>query len=56
MNENSSTKVNKIYMKAKYVPTTSSIFGTRKAEVLNSLIMNMTAKADDTNDILQMLR
>jgi len=28
-------------------------FGTRKAEVLNSLIMNITTKANDTNDILQ---
>jgi len=30
--------------------------GTRKAEVLNSLIMNITAKANDTNDILQTFR
>jgi len=29
---------------------------TRKAEVLNSLIMNITAKANDTNDILQTFR
>jgi len=27
--------------------------GTRKAEVLNSLIINTTAKANDTTDILQ---
>jgi len=27
-------------------------FGTRKAEMLNSLIMNITAKGNDTNDIL----
>jgi len=26
-------------------------FGTRKAEVLNSLIINTTAKANDTTDI-----
>jgi len=31
-------------------------FGTRKAEVLNSLIMNITAKANVTNDILQTFR
>jgi len=31
-------------------------FGTRKAEVLNSLIMNIMAKANDTNDILQTFR
>jgi len=31
-------------------------FGTGKAEVLNSLIMNITAKANDTNDILQTFR
>jgi len=31
-------------------------FGTRKAEVLNSLIINTTAKANDTTDILQMFR
>jgi len=31
-------------------------FGTRKAEVLNSLIMKITAKENDTNDILQTLR
>jgi len=30
--------------------------GTRKAEVMNSLIMNITAKANDTNDILQTFR
>jgi len=29
---------------------------TRKAEVLNSLIMNITAKANDTKDILQTFR
>jgi len=29
------------------------LFGTRKAEVLNSLIINTTAKANDTTDILQ---
>jgi len=28
------------------------IFGTRKAEVLNSLIINTTAKANDATDIL----
>jgi len=33
-----------------------NIFGTRKAEVLNSLIMNITAKANDTNDMLQTFR
>jgi len=32
------------------------IFGTRKAEVLNSLIINTTAKANDTTDILQTFR
>jgi len=31
-------------------------FGTRKAEVLNSLIINITAKANDTTDILQTFR
>ena len=31
-------------------------FGTRKAEVLNSLIINTTAKANDTTDILQTFR
>jgi len=31
-------------------------FSTRKAEVLNSLAMNITAKANDTNDILQTFR
>jgi len=31
-------------------------FATRKAEVLNSLIMNITAKANDTNDIFQTFR
>jgi len=30
--------------------------GTRKAEVLNSLIINATAKANDTTDILQTFR
>ena len=30
----------------------SYFFGTRKAEVLNSLIINTTAKANDTTDIL----
>jgi len=30
--------------------------GTRKAEVLNSLIINTTAKANDTTDILQTFR
>jgi len=30
--------------------------GTRKAEVLNSLIMNITAKANNKNDILQTFR
>jgi len=29
------------------------MFGTRKAEVLNSLIINTTAKANDITDILQ---
>jgi len=28
-------------------------FGTRKAEVLKSLIMKITAKENDINDILQ---
>jgi len=32
------------------------LFGTRKAEVLNSLIINTTAKANDTTDILQTFR
>ena len=32
------------------------VFGTRKAEVLNSLIINTTAKANDTTDILQTFR
>jgi len=31
-------------------------FGTPKAEVLNSLVMNITAKETDTNDILQTVR
>ena len=31
-------------------------FGTRKTEVLNSLIINTTAKANDTTDILQTFR
>jgi len=31
-------------------------FGTRKAEVLNSLIMKITANENDTNDILQTFR
>jgi len=31
-------------------------FGTRKAEVLISLIINTTAKANDTTDILQTFR
>jgi len=31
-------------------------FGTRKAEVLNSLIINTTAKANDTTDILQTIQ
>jgi len=34
----------------------SYFFGTRKAEVLNSLIINTTAKANDTTDILQTFR
>jgi len=33
-----------------------SSFGARKAEVLNSLIINTTAKANDTADILQTFR
>jgi len=32
------------------------MFGTRKTEVLNSLIINITAKANDTTDILQTFR
>jgi len=32
------------------------VYGTRKAEVLNSLIINTTAKANDTTDILQTFR
>jgi len=32
------------------------VFGTRKAEVLNNLIINTTAKANDTTDILQTFR
>jgi len=31
-------------------------FGTRKAEVLNSLVMKITANVNDTNDILQTFR
>ena len=31
-------------------------FDARKAEVLNSLIINTTAKANDTTDILQTFR
>jgi len=31
-------------------------FGTRKTEVLNSLIINITAKTNDTTDILQTFR
>jgi len=38
------------------VPFHNSIIGTRKAEVLNSLIINTTAKANDTTDILQTFR
>jgi len=34
----------------------SSYLSTRKAEVLNSLIMKITAKENDTNDILQTFR
>jgi len=30
--------------------------GTRKAEVLNSLIINTTAKANDTTDILKLIQ
>jgi len=33
-----------------------NVFGTRKAEVLNSLIMKITANENDTNDILQTFR
>jgi len=33
-----------------------SQIGTRKAEWLNSLIINTTAKANDTTDILQTFR
>jgi len=32
------------------------IFGTRKAKVLNSFIMKITANENDINDILQMFR
>jgi len=32
------------------------LIDTRKAEVLNSLIINTTAKANDTTDILQTFR
>jgi len=32
------------------------MIGTRKTEVLNSLITNITAKANDTTDILQTFR
>jgi len=32
------------------------IFDTRKAEVLNSLVMKSTANENDTNDILQTFR
>jgi len=39
-----------------YSKTIQSNFGTRKAEVLNSLIMNIMAKANDTNDKLQTFR
>jgi len=35
---------------------TRSDIGTRKAEVLNSLIINTTAKPNDTTDILQTFR
>ena len=38
------------------VITSSEKYGTRKAEVLNSLIINTTAKANDTTDILQTFR
>jgi len=31
-------------------------FGTRKTEVLTSLIINITAKANDTTDILQIIQ
>jgi len=37
-------------------PKLTVSFGTRKAEVLNSLIINTTAKANDTTDILQTFR
>jgi len=31
-------------------------FGTREVEVLNSLMMKVTAKKNDTNDILKTFR
>jgi len=46
------TKCNSIAKVRKWDDT----FGTRKAEVLNSLIINTTAKANDTTDILQTFR
>jgi len=45
-----SEKRKKIHYKPK------EYFGTRKVEVLNSLIINTTAKANDTTDILQTFR
>jgi len=42
---------------ARYVKfKTLGLHGTQKAEVLNSLIINTTAKANDTTDILQTFR
>jgi len=34
----------------------NTTFGTRKTEVLNSLIINITAKANDTTDISKRLQ
>ena len=50
-----SSSVNSIFFfnNALKVKKEALILGTRKAEVLNSLIMKITANENDTNDILQ---
>jgi len=40
------------YLYGQYFANYYHDFGTRKAEVLNSLIINTTAKANDTTDML----
>jgi len=47
------------WLRACFLPIFSYFFqhfGTRKAEVLYSLIMKITASENDTNDILQTFR